>query len=197
MFQKAYQLDLSPFMKMKEGDLSSLMPSTLVYQIKENRTRTIVDGGAIPPAEFLHSPNDDVQLDRKNKTYTILSDSFRTNNTQSKNYSIRISKTKENAKILRYRCSKYIIYETIGDKTISHTFWITDKIKNVNMEGLSKARIDLLKQCLSYDLIKGIPLKVEMNSVDGSTMTLNVVEIKKELIDHTKFLIPADYTKKD
>ncbi len=177
---------------MQGGNLNSMMPSAFTVKIKNNNSIAQMEGGMMGGMEILNltDKNQSYSLDRQNKTYTALPQG--NNEPQKTSPEIKVTKTKETAKILNYTCTKTIVEVTQNGKTMKNFYWTTTEIKDLDLKSLSKQRMGRGNQSMFYQDIEGVPLKMEMTMPEG-TMTMEVTEIKKESLSASLFELPADF----
>ncbi len=194
-------MDANPQMKaqmektmqmMQGGNLNSMMPTAFTIKIKNNNSIAQMEGGMMGGMEILNltDKNQSYSLDRKNKTYTTLPQG--SNEPQKTKPEVKVTKTKETAKILNYMCTKTIVEMTQNGKTMKNFYWTTTEIKDLDLKSLSKQRMGRGNQSMFYENIEGVPLKMEMTMPEG-TMTMEVTEIKKESLSTSLFELPVDF----
>lgn len=168
------------------GDISSMLPSGMKLKIKGANTLTIMEGGMAMEILYLKDKDKSYKLDRQGKTYSVLQTGAGKNagaTTQPK-----ITKTSETAKILNYTCTKYTVEVVEQGKTVTHTFWTTTEIKDIDMKSLAKQGMSRGNQSMFYEGIDGVPLKIEMSMAEMK-MEMEVTEIKKETLSPSSFSI--------
>jgi hypothetical protein len=177
---------------MQSGDVNSVMPKGLTVKIKNKNVLTTIDGGMLA-SEFLYLNDKEkaYNLDRKNKTYSVLSAPSKTDDSKS-DTDVKVTKTSEKAKILNYTCVKYIAEITSGDTKVIQNIWATTEIKDFDLKALSKQHFGKSGQRMFYENIDGVPLKMDMK-VHGADIVMEVVEIKKESLQAADFIIPPDF----
>jgi hypothetical protein len=179
-------------LKMTEsGDMDSFMPKGYTLKIKDQNTLTQMEGGVMGNMEilYLHNKKMTYRIDREAKTYspmtTTMSDTV-------KRPEVKITKTSETTKILNYPCTKYIAVSTIHGQHVEQVFWTTTAIKDLDMKSLAHQRVGNNQQAMFYDKIEGVPLKMEMKQAQA-TMIMEVVELKKQSLPSSDFVIPAGF----
>ena len=140
---------------------------------------------------YLKDKNQSVTINRKDKTYTIHSAPGATPG-QPKTAEVKFTKTSETMKILGYTCIKYIGTMTENGKTINETFWTTTELKGLDLKALSAQRMGAGNRGMIPEGLEGAPLRVEMSMPQGS-MIMEMVELKKETLVASDFVIPSDY----
>jgi hypothetical protein len=175
-------------MKMTQGgDMSAMMPSGMKIKIKNGNTLTLMEGGMA--MEVLHMKDNDlnVNLNRQNKTYTVLPHGGGGPGDAAMGPKPKVTKTTETGKILNYTCTKYIVEVIERNRPVTQILWATNEIKDIDMKSLAKQRMGRSGQ-LSYEGVDGIPLKIEMTTPEMK-MTMEVTEIKKESLPASDFSI--------
>jgi hypothetical protein len=172
------------------GGMSSMMPTGFTYKMKDGNSLTILEGGMMP-MEVLTLKDKLYRIDRKNKTYSELGAGGPPNVTQPAKPQVQITKTNEQATILKYKCTKYIATITEKDKTINQIYWTTTEIKDFDLKSLAKQRMGR-GEPMFYEGIEGVPLKIEMTMPEAK-MIMEVTEIKRETLNASDFSLPADF----
>jgi len=173
-------------MKMSQGgDMSSMMPSGMKLKIKGANTLTTMEGGMAMEILYLKDADKSYKLDRKAKTYSVLSGGAGKSSETTKP---KVTKTSETTKILNYTCTKYTVEVVEQGKTVTQIFWTTTEIKDIDMKSLAKQRMSRGSQSMFYEGIDGVPLKIEMTTAEMK-MIMEVTEIKKETLSPTTFSI--------
>lgn len=173
------------------GDLSSMMPKELIAKIKDQNSLVKMEGGVFS-SEILYLKNNDqtYSIDRKNKTYSVLSAPAKSEKVSNLKY--KVTKTSEKTKILNHLCTKYIVDATEGDvKKMTQYIWATTEV-NFDLKALAKQRVGNSEHRLFYEEIDGLPLKTEMK-LSQADITMEAKEIKQEPLDANQFIIPADF----
>jgi hypothetical protein len=75
---------------------------------------------------------------------------------------------------------------------VEQVFWTTTAIKDLDMKSLAHQRVGNNQQAMFYDKIEGVPLKMEMKQAQA-TMIMEVVELKKQSLPSSDFVIPAGF----
>jgi hypothetical protein len=201
--QMKAMMDANPQMKaqmesaikmMQGGGMSSMVPSGFLFKTKGGNTLTIIEGGMMP-MDVLHLKDQDktFRLDRKNKTYSLLHNAAPQGQPdKSTKPEVKVTKTNETMKILSYNCTKYIAAVTEHGNTVNQIFWTTKEIKDFDMKSLTKQRMGSANQQMFYEGIEGVPLKIEMVTPQAN-MVMQVLEIKRESLNASDFVLPADY----
>jgi len=182
---------MESMMKMSQGggDMSSMMPKSMTIEVKNQNTLTKMEGGMMyGEILYLKDKNHSVHLNRESKTYTIYSSAAPSTAAMPKS---KVTKTSETAKILNYTATKYIVETIEGGKTMTNTVWATIEIKDLNLSSMSGQRISSGRQ-MSLEGIDGVPLRMEMSTPEMK-MTMEAVEIKKQILPAANFIIPSDY----
>jgi Domain of unknown function (DUF4412) len=178
-------------MKMAQGgNTNSMMPSGFTMKTKGQNTITKVEGGMMAmEVLYLKDKNQSYQLDRQNKTFSVLpsgTGAGQTNETQPK-----VTKTTETAKILNYNCTKYIVEISEHGQAATEFIWTTTDIKDIDLKSLAKQRVGR-GHSIYYEGMEGFPLRIEIKSAQADIM-MEVTEIKRETLDASDFAIPADF----
>jgi len=183
---------MESMMKMSQsGDMSSMMPKGMTIEVKNQNTLTKIEGGmAATEILYLKDKNQSVNLNRANKTYTILSSAAPTPTTTTAPKA-KVTKTSETTKILNYTATKYIVEMMEGGKTMTNAVWATTEIKDLNLSSMSGQRLGNGGQ-MSLEGVDGVPLKMEMSTPEMK-MTMEATEIKKQSVPASDFVIPSDY----
>ncbi|MFM9838851.1 MAG: DUF4412 domain-containing protein [Cyclobacteriaceae bacterium] len=201
--QMKAMMDANPQMKaqmesaikmMQGGGMSSMMPSSFILKTKGGNTLSIIEGGMMP-MDVLHLKDQDktYRLDRKNKTYSLMAHGNpQSQQDQATKPEVKVTKTNETTKIIGYNCTKYIAAVTEHGKTINQIFWTTKEIKDFDMKSLIKQRAGSANQQMFYEGVEGVPLKIEMVTPQGN-MTMEALEMKRESLSASDFVLPADY----
>ncbi len=172
-------------------DMSSLVPTGFTVKVKEGNTLATMEGGAMQmEILFLKEQDKTVRLDRKNKTFSVLTGANSSRQTNA--LSVSVTKTKETAKILGYTCTKYIAAVTENEETVNQVYWTTTEIKDLDVKSLTKQRMMGGGQSLFYDGIEGVPLKIEM-SVQEAKIVMEIADIKREKLNTIDFTVPVDF----
>ncbi len=187
-------MDANPQMKaqmetaMKGGDLSSMMPSGMKIKMKGGNTLTKMEGGMAMEILYLKERDLSVNLNRENKSYTVLPHSNGGNNPAMMGPKPKVTKTNETAKILNYNCTKYLVETMDRGKPMTQVFWTTTEIKDIDAKSLAKQRMGRGNQMMMYEGLEGVPLKIEMTTPEMK-MNMEVTEIKKESLPDSDFSI--------
>ncbi len=185
-------------MKMQGGGgtnpMAGMMPSGFLFKIKGGNTLTVIEGGMMP-MDVLHLKDQDktYRIDRKNKTYTLMTAGTTTATGETIKPEVKVTKTTEKMMILNYSCTKYIATVTEHGKTVDQIYWTTTDIKDFDMKALMKQKMGRGNQQLLHEGIEGVPLKIEMITPEAK-MIMEVTEIKKELLNASDFTLPSDFT---
>jgi hypothetical protein len=172
-------------------DMSSLVPTGFTVKVKEGNTLATMEGGAMQmEILFLKEQDKTVRLDRKNKTFSVLTGANSSRQTNA--LSVSVTKTKETAKILGYTCTKYIAAVTENEETVNQVYWTTTEIKDLDVKSLTKQRMMGGGQSLFYDGIEGVPLKIEM-SVQEAKIVMEIADIKREKLNAIDFTLPVNF----
>ena len=195
--QMKAMMEANPQMKaqmenvMKGGDMSSMMPTGMKIKIKGGNTLSAMEGGMAMEILYLKDKDQSYNLNRPNKTYTILPSGGGAAATTNEIAKPKITKTSETAKILNYTCTKYIVEVTEHGKPVTQILWSTTEIKDIDMKSIGKQRMSRGSQTISYEGVDGVPLKIEMTTPE-MTMVMEVTAIKKETLPSSDFSI-ADF----
>lgn len=182
-------------LKMMQGgatpDMSSLVPTGFSVKVKDGNTLATMEGGAMQmEILFLKEQDKTVRLDRKNKTFSVLTGANSSRQTNA--LSVSVTKTKETVKVLGYTCTKYIAAVTENEETVNQVYWTTTEIKDLDIKSLTKQRMAGGGQPLFYDGIEGVPLKIEM-SVQEAKIVMEIADIKREKLNAGDFTVPEDF----
>lgn len=175
------------------GAYASMMPNATKLSFYNGHILTQVQGGmtAAIVGDILTIP------DQKVTYYIIHSEkkAYKTKAEESQGDAkadYTVTKTKETATILGYKCTKYKITTkgADGKETVLH-LWTTTEITNAKPTGKHSGN-GLFKEG-----VEGFTLKMEVNSeVNGQkyTMINTATEINKDTPKASDFEIPSDYT---
>jgi hypothetical protein len=176
------------------GGMESMMPKAFIIKAKAGNTITKIEGGMME-SEILYLKDKDQRysIKRDAKTYSPLPKGEAKADTAKPH--VKVTKTKETAKILNYNCTKYIV-ESTDPKNTSFTapqsIWATTEIKDIDPKAFAKASVGK-GQKITYDGIEGFPMRITMNSKEMN-MAMEVVEINKAALNSSDFAIPAGFT---
>ncbi len=190
----AMKAQMEKVMKMSEsGDPSSMIGKGYTIRFKGNNSLMVMEGGMMDGTEILHQAegNKTVQLDRKNKTYSVMPGG--SGNENSNSSQVKVTKTSETAKIAGYNCTKYVVELTVEGRPTTQVLWATTEIKDFDFKALAKQRMGRDGQSMFYEKVEGVPLKVEMKMEQGN-MVMEAAEIKRESLSVDLFSIPAGFT---
>jgi hypothetical protein len=176
------------------GGIESMMPKAFVIKTKNGSSLTKIEGGMME-SEILYLKEKDQKysIHRDAKTFSTLSKSQ--NNGKEEKPQVKVTKTKETAKILNYTCTKYIVESTATDGKSIKTpqfIWTTTEIKDIDQKSLANSSVGR-GQNIMYDGIEGIPMRVEMKTKEMN-MTMEVAEIIREKLSNSDFAIPLGFT---
>lgn len=203
--QMKAMMDSNPQMKaqmeaamkmMQGGDITSMIPKGMSIEIKNQNTLTKLEGGAFA-SEILHLSDKDqtYTLDRKNKTYSLVTPPAASTDKKESDPTVKVTKTSETTKILNYNCVKYIVEYTDRGRTIAQNIWTTTDIKDIDFKAMAKQSAAANKgQRMYFDKVDGVPLRVEMKLPEAN-MTMEVTDIKRESLSAADFSIPSDFKK--
>jgi hypothetical protein len=180
---------MEAMMKMSEsGDMNSMMPKSMEIRVKNLNSITKMEGGMMAGMEILYLKDKETsyRIDRSSKTYSALPSPTSQMPHQPE---IKVTKTSETAKILNYTCTKYIVEVAMNGKKQEQVIWATTEIKDLDIKHHGNHSGG---QSFYFDKIDGAPLKMEMVTPEGK-MTMEAIEIKKQSLSATEFVIPADY----
>lgn len=176
---------------MQDGDTQSMMPTSMMVKIKDGNMVSQMEGGFVQN-EFIYlkDKNETFMVDRDSKTYTVL----RTNQDNSMDsVKTKVTRTGEKTRILNYTCTKYEVERTVGGVPTKQYIWSTTEVKGIDMSAIARQQAAAgNKQALFYREIEGLPLRMEMQSQQG-TMTMEVSEINRGSLPQADFTIPAGY----
>ena len=169
--------------------MTSYMPKAYVVKIKDQNVLTHMEGGIMGNIDVLYLPskNTTYKINREAKTYSVMSGPD-----TAKVKDVKITKTSETAKILNYTCTKYTAESTQQGHTIHQIFWATTEIKGLDMKALARQSMGNNQQRMFFEKIDGVPLKIELKDPKFG-MTMEVVEIKKQSLPASDFVVPKDY----
>ncbi|CAN5447320.1 hypothetical protein BH09BAC3_BH09BAC3_32460 [soil metagenome] len=193
----AMKAQIESQMKMMSGGGgvgNGMTPSGITMKMKGGNVLSKMDGGMMSGMEtlFIKDKSQTVNLDRSNKTYTILSSAGSNPAKNGKTADVKFTKTGETTKILGYNCTKYIAMITDDGKTVNENFWTTTEIKDFDMNALSAQRMGARGREMLPAGLEGVPLRIEMSTPEGS-MIMEVAELKRETLSASDFVIPSDY----
>ena len=173
------------------------MESKITMKMKNGNASLMIIGGPMAGMEALYIKNQTYSIDRAKKTFSVpLSISDAMGGESPKPV---ITKTSETKKILDYNCIKYISKVTAFSLTATTHYWIAADLKSIDFNIISKMTGD---EDSPPEIIKeGFPLMIETTTAtsDGKTTTvqgksmMQVLSIKKELLNATDFSIPSDF----
>lgn len=190
----AMKAQMEKMMKMSEGgDANAMMGKGYTIKFKDGNSLMVMEGGMMDGTEILHQTdgNKTMQLDRKNKTYSVMPTG--TGKDNSNGSQVKVTKTGETAKIAGYNCTKYVVELTVEGRPTTQMLWATTEIKDFDFKALAKQRMGRDGQSMFYEQVDGVPLKVEMKMEQGN-MTMEAAEIKRESLSADLFKIPAGFT---
>jgi hypothetical protein len=174
------------------GDMSSLMPKAFIIKSKGGNTITKIEGGMME-TEILYLKDKDQRysIQRAAKTYfTLPKGQAKGDTVKSK---VKVTKTKETAKILNYNCTKYIVESTDSKNMVRTEYiWATPEIKDIDPKTFARASVGK-GQKITYDEIEGVPMRIILNTKEMN-MTLEVAEIKRENLSSYDFVLPAGFS---
>jgi hypothetical protein len=188
--QMKAQMEAMTKMMESGGDMSSMMPKSIEVRVKNMNALSKMEGGMMNGMEtlYLKDKATSYRIDRPSKTYSVLPSA----NTHAEHQpEVKVTKTSETAKILNYNCTKYQIESTMNGKTFQQYLWTTTEITGFDMKQMGSAR-DRNSPSFYFDKVDGVPLKMEMMMPEGN-MVMEAVEIKKQSLPASDFVIPADY----
>lgn len=181
---------------MQSGNMNSMIPTGMVMKTKNGSTVSMIEGGIMGGMETLHQKgkNESYVINRDSKTYSVVT--HNSDATTTHDPAVTVTKTSETQKILNYTCTKSIVTVSENGHTITQTFWTTKDIKGLDFKNLADQKMGQGKQAMYYKDLDGMPLKMEMTMPQGAgTMTMEVIEIKKQTLPASDFEIPAGFTK--
>lgn len=170
------------------GGMASMMPKGMTIKIKGANTLSKMEGGMMDGTEVLNmrDKNMTVQIDRKNKTYSVLPQDG-----PDKKADVKVTKTSETAKIAGYACTKYIAEVKERGTTVKQIFWTTTDIKDFDMKSLVGQRMQG-NRAMFYEQVEGVPMKMEMTMPQG-TMVMEALEVKRSSVAAEEVTLPADF----
>jgi hypothetical protein len=164
-------------------------PYAMTVRAKNGNTLTKVDGGRAKETLFLKAKNQVYSFDRESKTYTPLPP---TTKREKMTGPLQFEQTAEMQIILDYNCVKYTAISK-DSKPVTYEIWATKEINDIDLTSLGKQWFVKFKWPM--DKINGVPLRMVARNED-KTVTLQVIEIKKEVLDEKLFLFPEGYKQK-
>ena len=170
-------------------DVNSMIPKGFTMKTKDGNTVSLMEGGIVDGMEvlYLKDKNQSYQLDRANKTYTVMNASK-----SSDDAKVEVTKTSETMKVLNYNCTKYLIKVSKNEKTTTQVCWATTEIKDIDFSGLTNQRMGGNGNAMFYKDVEGVPLKMEVEQPEGK-VTMEVTDILKGKLDKNDFSIPSDF----
>ena len=170
-------------------DVNSMIPKGFTMKIKEGNTLSLMEGGIMDGMEvlYLKDKNQSYQLDRANKTYSVMNSIKSTDDAK-----VEVTRTSETMKVLNHNCTKYLIQVTKNEKTITQVCWATTEIKDIDFSGLTNQRMGGNGNAMFYKEVEGVPLKMEVEQPDGK-ITMEVTDISKSSLNKNDFSIPSDF----
>jgi len=188
--QMKAQMEAAMKMVQGGGDMNSMMPKGFTVKAKGKNLLTKVEGGMMAmEVLYLSDKNQSYQLDRQNKTFSVLPAS--TGTSQSNDPQVKVTKTSETTKILNYLCTKYLVEVSEHGQPVTQVIWTTTDIKDFDLKSLSKQRVGG-RHSIYYDGMEGVPLRIEMKTPQAN-ITMEVTDIKREPLSTSDFMIPADF----
>jgi hypothetical protein len=181
---------MEAMMKMSEsGDMNSMMPKSMEVHVKNQNAVSKMEGGIMGNMEILYLKDKatSYRIDRQTKTYSVLPAGDTHHSHQPE---VKVTKTSETLKVLNHTCTKYLVESTLNGKTFQQLVWATTDIKDFDMKNIANRSGN--GQSFYFDKIDGVPLKMQMMMPQG-TMTMEAIEIKRQTLPASAFVIPADY----
>lgn len=177
--------------KMTSGsftDAKSMMPTGVIIKTKDGNSLSKIEGGITDGMEMLYKKdkNQSFQLDRANKTYSVVNPGSSTNKAN-----VKVTKTSETMRVMNYNCTKYLIEMNSGEITSTQICWATTEIKDIDLSGLSNQGAGQ-GNAMFYKEIEGVPLKMEVESPEGK-MIMEVIDISRGGVNANDFTIPKDF----
>ncbi len=183
---------MESMMKMSQGGnmMGDMMPKGMIIKMKGPNSLVSMDGGMMS-GDFLHTADKSVHLDRANKTYSLMPTTADEKAGQSKKQH-SVVKTSETMKIMGYTCTKYIVTTTLEQgHTTTTNLWTTMEIKDIDFKSMLKQR-NSQGHSMYYEGVAGIPLRIESGTPQGQII-MEVMEIKRESLSASDFVVPSDY----
>ncbi len=165
------------------GGAQNLMPKSSTIYVKNGNSLTKTEGGTNAEYLYLKDKKQSYQLFRDRKAYWILN----SHSAKDSAMGLKAVKTTETAKILGYNCTKYIVKDPKGFEMF---FWTTTEFKGIDYEQLKQQYSQGHDRGIQG--LDGVSLKVEVKNPQME-MVMEVAEIKKETVDASMFVIPADF----
>lgn len=181
-------------MKMSQGGdiMANMIPKGMVVKMKGTSSLVSMDGGMVP-GDFLNTAEKSVMINRSSKTYSVMPTATAESEKPGRpKVPHTVTKTSETMKVMGYTCTKYVVTATSeqGHNTTTN-LWTTNEIKDIDFKSLAKQRHNQ-GQSMYYEGVEGIPLRIEASTPQGQ-MIMEVTEIKRESLNASEFVIPADF----
>jgi hypothetical protein len=172
---------------------SSLMPKSMTMKIKNMNSLIHMDGGAgaiMGEILYLKDKDQTYSIKREAKTYSVLP---KQEDKKDNHLQYKVTKTNEHAKILNYDCVKHVVeIQREGQKAMVQNVWATPNFKEFDAKALARMQMGRNGEMTYLKDIQGTPLRIEM-TMQGTNMTMEMSEIKKQSLDPSEFTVPADF----
>ena len=174
------------------GGSTNGMLNGYIIEMKDGNSLTKVDGAmGAGIGDILHikSTGKTYFLNRTAKTYSVKAPSA---NNQNQGVT-KVTPTTETMQVLNYTCKKYIVTVTRDTAVRTMYMWVTKDITGFDSQSfhaLSMSGNSNTATALSS--IDGIPLRIETEQ-RGHKFVMEVIEITKQSLPATDFILPADY----
>lgn len=177
---------------MQGGNTNSMVPTGLTIKIKDQNTLSKMEGGMFGGETlFLKDKNVTYSINRTAKTYTVFATAESNTNNVKRQSTAKVTKTTETATILGYTCIKYKVDIDEEDNKMTQYIWATTAIKDFDFKAFAKQRMSGGRP-MFYGEIEGVPLRMQVINT-GANMTMEVTEIKREVVPASVFTLPADF----
>lgn len=183
---------MDAMMKMMQGgDLSAMLPSSIVMKLKGSNSLISIQGGIMDGNEILHiaDKEETYTINHGAKTFTLMPKQDLTSQQKPK-----VTKTDETQKILDYNCTKYIIETTTSEgKTVTANYWATTDLKGIDLKAIAKQQMGK-DQSFVFPEVNGFPIRVETTLPNLGTLTIDTAEVKRGSVGNTEMQLPSGYT---
>ncbi len=166
-----------------------MMPQGFEIKLKEGNTIFALKGGmaAAMAGEMLYrkDKNQTYNLDRARATYSLV-------NPKDKKplEKVTLKKTKEKAVIAGLNCVQYNVKSQIDGKSIEQKIWTTTDIKDIDKELIKQLNAGQTDASLFFEGMEGVPMKLEVPEMG---ISMEVVEVKREKLNASDFVVPANF----
>jgi hypothetical protein len=190
--QMKAQMEKTLEMMKSGGGMESMMPKKITIKIKDQKSLTTMEGGAMADNEvlYLKSKGQTINLDRKRKTYSISKEQIESV-VDEHSPEVKVTKTMEKVKVLGYTCTKYFVESTIEGKATKQDMWATTEIKDIDFKSIT-SQSGSKQVALFYKEIEGVVLKMDMKTPEMH-MTMEATEIKRGTLPKNDFIVPSDF----